>query len=92
MSDLEPTNADRADWAREALNVFAKRTFGGESYDHMLKREEPGDEHTDSEDALNDLICNLLHLAQQRGLDVDRCLRVAKGNFAEEMAEELWEA
>jgi hypothetical protein len=51
----EPTNVQRAEWAKAALAVFTHETFGGDNPDAMT----PGD----LEDAITDLICDLLHLA-----------------------------
>jgi hypothetical protein len=53
---LEPTNVQRAQWARAALAVFTGLTYGGDHPDTM----HPGD----LEDAVADLICDLLHLAR----------------------------
>ena len=52
----EPTNIQRAQWAKAALTVFTKQTHSGEQPDTM----HPGD----LEDAVADLICDLLHFAQ----------------------------
>ena len=51
----EPTNVQRAQWAKNALAVFTAETYGGDEPDRM----HPGD----LEDAIADLICDLLHLA-----------------------------
>jgi hypothetical protein len=51
---LEPTNVQRAQWAKNALDVFIAETDGDEP-DSM----HPGD----LEDAICDLICDLMHLA-----------------------------
>ena len=52
----EPTNIQRAQWAKAALTVFTKQTHSGEQPDTM----HPGD----LEDAVADVICDLLHFAQ----------------------------
>jgi len=49
----EPTNIQRAQWAKAALTVFTEETFGGDHPDAMT----PGD----LEDAITDLICDLVH-------------------------------
>ena len=51
----EPTNIQRALWAKAALAVFTAETFGGDKPDTM----HPGD----LEDSIADLICDLLHFA-----------------------------
>jgi hypothetical protein len=45
----------RAEWAKSALAVFTDETFGGNHPDTMT----PGD----LQDAITDLICDLMHLA-----------------------------
>jgi|GEM_PF-2983308 len=52
---LEPTNVQRAQWAKNALAVFTTETYGGDHPDTMF----PGDLET----AIGDLICDLLHFA-----------------------------
>jgi hypothetical protein len=53
---LEPTNIERAEWARNALAVFTAETCSGDHPDVM---------HPDDlESAIGDLICDLLHLAR----------------------------
>lgn len=43
---------------------------------------------TDDEDALADLLCDLMHLADRDGLDFDNELNRARNNHTEEVAEE----
>lgn len=43
--------------------------------------------NTDREDAIADLICDLLHLARQDGLDPESQLERAKSNFTAEEKE-----
>lgn len=50
-----PTNVQRAQWAKNALAVFTAETYGGDEPDTM----HPGD----LEDAIADLICDLMHFA-----------------------------
>lgn len=57
----DPTNLDRAAWAKRALTVFTGRTFGGDHPDTMHAE--------DVYDATCDLFADLLHLARQRGFD-----------------------
>ena len=53
--NLEPTNVERAEWARNALATFTAETYSG---DH------PSTMHTDDlGSAIGDLICDLLHFA-----------------------------
>jgi hypothetical protein len=53
---LEPTNVQRAEWAKAALALFTAQTYAGDEPDTM----NPGD----LEDAIADLICDLLHFAR----------------------------
>lgn len=77
----EPTNADRAAWAEEALAVFTARTFSG---DH------PADmDRDDLECAITDLIADLLHYAQQRSFDVGDVVKRACGHYDAERAVEM---
>ncbi len=76
----EPTNADRAAWAAEALAVFTARTFGGDDPDSMDKG--------DLECAVYDLIADLLHYADRQGFDTDSVLASAVLHFEAEQREE----
>jgi hypothetical protein len=50
---LEPTNIERAQWAKNALSVFTAETYGGEHPDTM---------HPDDlQSAVSELICDLMH-------------------------------
>lgn len=76
----DPTNDDRADWAKQALCILTDRTFGG---DH------PDSVHPDDlECAVADLITDLLHYAVRRGFEPGRTLAQAKANFEAELLEE----
>jgi hypothetical protein len=72
-----PTNWDRAGWARNALAVFTAETFSGDHPDTM--------ERKDLECAIGDLICDLLHYAQQKGFDQSAILEQGKANFKTEL-------
>ncbi len=76
----EPTNADRAQWAHEALAVFTARTFSGDHPDTMAR--------DDLECAISDLICDLLHFALQQGFDTGSIVQRACGHFGCELWEE----
>ena len=76
----EPTNDDRASWAKEALAVFTGRTFGGDHPDIM--------ERDDLECAIGDLVADLLHFARHQGFDTVLILRTAILNFDAELREE----
>ncbi len=73
----EPTNRDRARWARDALAVFTAETFSGDHPDTMHR--------DDLECAIGDLIADLLHLAQQKGFDPQAILEHANGHFKTEL-------
>lgn len=79
MTD-EPTNADRAAWAKEALAVFTTRTFRGDHPDRMNP--------DDLKSAVGDLIADLLHFAGRQGFGPEGILRTACGHFGYELAEE----
>jgi hypothetical protein len=79
MTD-EPTNADRAAWAKEALAVFTARTFSGDHPDSM--------DRDDLESAVGDLVADLLHFATQQGFSTGDTVRRALGNFGAELLEE----
>jgi hypothetical protein len=76
----EPTNADRAAWAHEALEVFTARTYGGDHPDTM--------DRGDLETAIHDLIADLLHFAEQQGFETDCILASAVLHFEAEQREE----
>lgn len=75
----EPTNDDRAAWAKDALAVFTQLTFGGEHPDTMHSDDRPF--------ALTDLIADLLHYARQQGYDVGSVVYRACGHFGAEILE-----
>lgn len=77
----EPTNADRADWAREALAAFTARTYGGDHPDTM--------ERGDLETAIYDLIADLLHYAKRQGFDTGSIITQACYHFECELREEV---
>lgn len=58
---IEPTRQERAEWAKEALTVFMRRTYPGNAADQM----NPCDMKT----ATIDLIADLLHFAARHGID-----------------------
>jgi hypothetical protein len=78
---LEPTNAQRAEWAKAALAVFTAETYSGDHPDTM--------DSGDLETAISDLICDLLHFARfHPRMDAAaihaRALRTFEAEFAEE--------
>jgi hypothetical protein len=77
---IEPTNADRAAWAKDALAVFTAATFSGDHPDRMHRG--------DLECATGDLIADLLHYALQQGFDIGAILQNACGNFGSELLDE----
>ena len=77
----EPTNMQRAQWAENALSVFTEQTYGGDRPDTM----HPGD----LEDAVTDLICDLLHFARLHpGMEPAAVHARALMHFEEETVEE----
>ena len=73
----EPSNRDRALWARNALAVFAAETFSGDHPDTM--------DRDDLECAIGDLICDLMHFAQQQGFDPQVILERGNAHFRTEL-------
>lgn len=69
----DPTNQDRAAWARTALSAFTAEVDGLRNPDILC----PGDLAA----AIVDLLANLLHYAEQHGLDSQECLHRALGHF-----------
>lgn len=74
----EPNNFQRAGWARDALATFVEQTDSVAGLDSL------GNE--DLSDAVADLICDLLHLANQSGLDPKRIIAQAQANYEAELA------
>lgn len=81
MTDLSPRaqNAQRANWALEAVDVFAAATFGDRNFTDTV-REQP-DEGDDAYCMIQDLISDALHLAVRHNWSVDRLLERARKNF-----------
>jgi hypothetical protein len=78
---LEPTNVQRAQWAKAALTVFTAETYGGDHPETM--------DSGDLETAISDLICDLLHFARfQPRMDAAEIHSHALGMFEQEIAEE----
>ena len=82
MNAPEPTNLQRAQWARNALAVFTAETYSGDHPDSMGV--------DDLETAIGDLLCDLLHLARYHPrLDAVAIHSHALDMFETELAEEL---
>lgn len=76
----EPTNTDRAAWAKNALAVFTAETYSGDHPDSMGRH--------DLDSAISDLIADLLHYAVQQGLDAGNLMQRACGHFGYELLDE----
>ena len=77
----EPTNIERAQWAKNALAVFTAETYSGDEPDTMHPQ--------DLEAAIGDLICDLLHLARYHPrMDALAIHSQARDMFEQELAEE----
>ena len=86
MSD-EPDNDQRAEWARQAVDVFGEEVFCGRTFtDEAI--EGPDGDTGDAHDMVMDLIGNLCHLAHRHKWDVDLLVKNAVATFKEELAEE----
>ena len=75
----EPTNLQRALWARNALAAFTEEVFYGRHPEALVP--------DDRCDAIADLICDLLHYANQQRFNTEAVLRSAISNYEEELAE-----
>jgi hypothetical protein len=73
----KPSNQDRARWANNALRMFIGATWNGDNPDTMHR--------DDLECAIADLICDLLHLAEQKGLDSQKILERSNAHFEAEL-------
>jgi hypothetical protein len=81
MTGTEPTNSRRAEWAKAALALFTAETFGGDHPDAMPL--------SDLEDAITDLICDLLHLVEiLPPLDASAIHARALAHFEDEIKQE----
>ncbi len=88
----EPTNLQRARWAKAALTTFCKEVDGDDA-DELLKRHlharlNDPEASTDFEDQISDLISDLLHLARFAGINVDKLLGNARRNLDHEIREQ----
>ena len=70
-----PCNGTRAEWAETALHAFLAAT--GEA-DHT------GDEGYSGEDEITDLLTDLLHFCDKKGIDAEEILGRAKRNWEHE--------
>jgi hypothetical protein len=78
---LEPTNVQRAEWAKAVLALFTAETYSGDHPDTM--------DSGDLETAIADLICDLLHFARfHPRLDAAGIHAHALRMFEQEIAEE----
>jgi hypothetical protein len=73
------TNSHRAAWAIEALAPFVRKT-------HHTTTSRLGKE--DLADAIVDLICDLLHLANQSRIDPEDIVARAQFNYETDLLEE----
>lgn len=86
----EPANSDRADWAENAVNVFAAETYCGRTFtDTVVEQPEKGD---DAYTMVTDLIADLLHLADRHGWSADDIMGSARNHYDEEKAEVMGNA
>ena len=81
MANTHPENLKRIAWAETAFNAFSRETFAGRSLGQLLA--ESGHDG-DALDALGDLLGDLMHLADARGLDFADALERGRGHYAHE--------
>jgi hypothetical protein len=79
-SRSDPTNRDRAEWARNALAVFTAETFSGDHPDTM--------ERGDLECAMGDLVADVLHLARCEGFNPEAILQHGRDHFQHEVLQD----
>lgn len=82
----DPDNADRANWAENAVNAFGVETYCGRTFTATVK-DQPND-HGDAYTMCQDLISDILHLARRHGWEAERMIRLAVANFEAEVEEE----
>lgn len=81
---FEPTNRQRAEWARVGVDAFARETYCGRSF---TEEHTPGedDSASDAYTMLQDLITDILHLADQCGWPASDLLRRADDMYRQEV-------
>lgn len=75
VSKAAATNKDRAGWAQVAADAFASET-------RMDKANE------DMETVLTDLLCDIMHLCNQKGIDFKQVLDSGQAHFETDLVEE----
>jgi hypothetical protein len=83
----EPTNEQRAEWGILALDAFARETYHHRTF-AQIEKEMAGIENGDDYTCVQDLICDLLHVAHIRGWKIDRLLEAVRSNFDIEIQQE----
>jgi hypothetical protein len=78
QSNHEPSNEDRAGWARTALTAFVAEVYRAKELSAMHR--------DDLEDAVTDLICDLLHFADQNGLSAEAIEARARWHYEAEIS------
>lgn len=76
----EPTNMERAAWAKAALAIFTARTHFGKPLETM--------DRGDMEAAIGDLIADLLRFARTQEFDTDAIQERANEHFEYEVGVE----
>lgn len=69
----QPSNNQRASWANTALSAFVNEVAWGQQ---------------DDEEMMNDLLCNIRHLADAQGWDIEAMWAGSARTHAEEVAEQ----
>lgn len=75
---MNPTNSERASWARQALATFARLTGQDRS----------GDLQHDLPSVVGDLLADLMHFCRRQGVDFDACLDTARSHHSVEVLED----
>jgi hypothetical protein len=81
MTGAEISNADRAAWAAYAVTAYARQTRHSVP-EHTIASAE----HV--RELIGDLICDLLHLGDQWGVDPEVLIESGRGHFADEVTAE----
>lgn len=86
----EPTNEERAEWARTAANAFAAET----RYDpreQVISVTGPDDTEgkDNAKEILSDLLCDTRHLCNVLGISFNEILGRSLSDYTEDIAEEV---
>lgn len=82
----EPTNADRADWARVGVHAYAEETRHDPREQTVSGETEEDRDH--AEEVISDLLCDMRHLADVLGINFQEVLGRSLRDYTQDVAEE----